>query len=200
MKNKERMLVMMEERKYKVADIAFAYNNEKLIALLMERGKAIKTLKFDDMRSLEAKMDEVKGEDTDGVPNFEHWTIPACAFVTFETDDAKEMALDLATAYTKLCDKPELVEDDKEREQIHEDFKLIGDHVFDAATVTDAPDPTDIIWENRHFTDKQILYRSLLVFAVCILLLVASFLTLLTIAQGQIRYAVTFPPVDCSNI
>lgn len=106
------MLVMMEERKYKVADIAFAYNNEKLISLLMERGKAIKTLKFDDMRSLEAKIDEVKGEDTDGVPNFEHWTIPACAFVTFETDDAKEMALDLAVAYTKLCDKPELVEND----------------------------------------------------------------------------------------
>lgn len=103
------MLMLMEERKYKVADIAFAYNNEKLIQLLVQRGKAIKTLQFDDMRSLEAEIDSVKNESTDGVPNFELWTIPACAFVTFETDDAKEMALDLAEAYTKLCENEALV-------------------------------------------------------------------------------------------
>jgi len=72
--------------------------------------------------------------------------------------------------------------------------------MFDAATVTDAPDPTDIIWENRHWTDRQILIRSLIVFTVCIGLLVGSFFILLTIAQGQIRYAVTFPPVDCPNV
>lgn len=68
------------------------------------------------------------------------------------------------------------------RDQIHEDFKLVGDHCWDAATVTDAPDPTDIIWENRHFTDREILLRSLLVFSVCIGLLVGSFFLLLAIA------------------
>jgi len=54
------------------------------------------------MRELEAKIDVVKSESTDGVPNTELWTVPACAFVTFETDDAKEAALELAAAFSKL--------------------------------------------------------------------------------------------------
>jgi len=36
----------------------------------------------------------------------DEWTIPSCAFVTFETDDAKEIALDLASSFGKEMDTP----------------------------------------------------------------------------------------------
>lgn len=39
------------------------------------------------------------------------------------------------------------------------DFSLIGDSFFDSKTVKEAPDPTDIIWENRHFTEHDICVR-----------------------------------------
>jgi cytochrome c peroxidase len=46
--------------KNRIADIVFAYNNEKLIMLLKKRGAAIKYLKFDEMRKIEQEIDDLK--------------------------------------------------------------------------------------------------------------------------------------------
>lgn len=48
------------ERKYKIADVVFAYKNQELIKLLKLRGEAIKYQKFDEMRAIEAQMDALK--------------------------------------------------------------------------------------------------------------------------------------------
>jgi len=51
---------MLEAKKYRIADICFAYNNHALIDLLKKRGAAIKSLNFDLMRTLEKQIDELK--------------------------------------------------------------------------------------------------------------------------------------------
>jgi hypothetical protein len=59
------------------------------------------------------------------------------------------------------------------------DFIIFGSQKFDEECVSDAPDPTDIIWENRHFTKGQIFKRSAIVFTLCIALLVLTFFALM---------------------
>jgi len=81
-----------------------------------------------------------------------------------------------------------------------EDFTLISGHKFETGTVYDAPDPTDIIWENRHFTKTELYCRGAMVAAVCVGLLFASAFILFSIAKGQMNFSATFPPVDCNNI
>jgi hypothetical protein len=76
----------------------------------------------------------------------------------------------------------------------------MGTCQFNKATVKEAPDPTDIIWENRHYTSSQICCRASIAFSINIGLLIGSFILLMLIARSQIIYAATFPPVDCGNI
>jgi len=77
---------------------------------------------------------------------------------------------------------------------------MIGEHYFNEAHVKDAPDPTDIIWENRHWSETELFFRKAVAFTICIGLLVGSFFILLATSRGQISFSKTFPPVDCSVI
>ena len=110
------------------------------------------------------------------------------------------MALDLAASFTKELENPQLNITPEKRDELLEDFKLIGDHEFSDKYVTDAPDPTDIIWENRHWSDSDLFFRKLLAFTICVGLLVASFFILLEASRGGITFAATFPAVDCAVI
>lgn len=70
----------------KVAKISFAYNNEKLIKMLRQRGTAIKEQEWEQVDKIESKINELKNSQ------FEKLTRPRSAFVTFETEDAYERA------------------------------------------------------------------------------------------------------------
>jgi len=147
------------------------------------------------MRKLEYKIDDLLVEKNEfGQEIINDLLIPSTAFVTFVTDDAKEDALHLADAFSKGQMNSELPA------SVSEDFKLIGNHFFNNKFVSDAPDPTDIIWENRHWTPTELFKRKFIAFSICIALLVASFFILLFTSKGQIRFAATFPPVDCSIV
>jgi len=190
--------------KNSIADVVFAYNNEKLIELLKKRGQAIKYLKFDEMRKFEAEIDTLKSESVEGSSKsiITEWTVPACVFITFLHDDAKQTALDLAEAFSKEQKNPQL-KDTMSTEQyacLIKDFNMIGNHYFNEEHVSEAPDPTDIIWENRHWSDRELMFRKAIAFTICIGLLVGSFFILLATSKGQISFSATFPPVDCSII
>ena len=102
----------------KIADIVFSFNNKKLILALRARGQKIAANDFDGMRAEDVKVQKLFEE-------FDELTIPTSAFITFEKDDFKQIALDQTSATEILLENME--------------FK-------------DASEPTDIIWENRHFT------------------------------------------------
>ena len=104
---------------------------------------------------------------------FDDLTIPTSAFITFESDDSKEIALDNQS-----------------------EDKLLGcEFRFD-----DASEPTDIIWENRHFTDAQYICRQLFAYVVIAVLLSGSFGIIYAISTYSAAMAKVFPPQDCEGV
>jgi hypothetical protein len=72
-----------------VKDIQFAYNNYEVIAILKKRGYAISQCQWDMVKQFDNQLTEyVKNEE-----NYSKLTVPACAFITFESDDGFGEAL-----------------------------------------------------------------------------------------------------------
>jgi len=63
-----------------------------------------------------------------------------------------------------------------------------------------AAEPTDIIWENRHFTWWNIFTRELIAYSVIVIVLMLSFWGIYAIARESIQVASIFPPVNCTTI
>ena len=63
-------------------NITFTYDNGELIHLLQERGELIKEDKFEEVKKVEAKINELKNKD------FKQFTRPVAAFVTLENEEA----------------------------------------------------------------------------------------------------------------
>lgn len=114
----------------KIADIVFAFNNSELIHLLRQRGAFINNQQFDKMREVEKKISESKNE------NYSKLTKPVCVFITFEEEDGYIIAQKFEPQYS-LTGKAEPAL-----------AKLMNHDLF----VKEATEPTNIIWENRHFT------------------------------------------------
>jgi len=64
-----------------------------------------------------------------------------------------------------------------------------------------ATEPTNIIWENRHFTNTQRLIRGLIVSFIVIVLLGLSFWAIIVTQRAAISVDSTFPATtDCTEI
>jgi len=101
-------------------------------------------------------------------------TRPTAAFITFEEEDARIIALSLSEDSEKLLDGP---------------MKLKA-----------ASEPTDIIWENRLFTKKDYIIRQLKAFLIIAILLAGSFGIILAISAYSAKMAAVFPPQDCAGV
>jgi hypothetical protein len=135
--------------------ITFAFDNSELINLLKARGNAIKFEKWERMRKIDRKINELKTR------NVEKYNRPVTAFLTFENEEG----INRCRAYT------DIVENDDE----YEDYRtLLGEPL----KFEDASEPTDIIWENRHFTNWDRFKRTLLVGAYVTVLLAISFVVI----------------------
>jgi hypothetical protein len=66
--------------------------------------------------------------------------------------------------------------------------------------MTKAPEPTDIIWENRHRTLYEIFWREVFAYGIVIVILLASFVFIYLLTLQQIKLSETFPAVDCTSI
>ena len=156
----------LEEERTRVADIVFSFNNRELILALRARGAKIAANDFNGMREADKKVQEV-------MTDFESVTIPTAAFITFESDDSKEIALDNES-----------------------NDKLLGEEF----RFKDASEPTDIIWENRIFTKKDYVFRQLFAYLVIAVLLFGSFMIIFAISKYSATMAAIFPPQDCAGV
>ena len=114
--------------------ITFAYDNSEIINLLKDRGAAIKYEDFNKMREINDKINEAKDDPV----KLEKFYRPVTAFLTFENEEG----LNRMAAYNELVESSD--------EYIGYD-KLLGCPL----DIDDASEPTDIIWENRHFTSWE---------------------------------------------
>lgn len=156
----------------KIADITFAFDNSELIALLRERGGYINTQKYDKMREAEAKISELKNEQ------YETLTRPVCAFITFEEEDGYILAQDFEPT---------------RRENLRQ---LLGKNMV----FVEAQEPTNIIWENRHFTKNQRLTRIGIAAAINLVLVAISFVIIYYIQFAGLKMTSQYPEVNCDAI
>jgi hypothetical protein len=138
-----------------IALISFAFDNAELINLLKERGNAIKFENFDRMREINRQIDDVKSK------NLEKLNRPVSAFLTFENEEGLNRCLNYN----------ETVQDDEDFEEFR---TLLGEEL----DLQEASEPTDIIWENRHFTSFDRLKRTVIVCLIVFLLLCGSFVVI----------------------
>lgn len=117
----------------KVADMNFAYYNSWLLDKLRERGDHIKLQHWDKLNAINKQIKDtmhgtmtVDGVETETLPE---WTTPKCAFVSIESEEA----------YNALCEYEHEGEAGK---------MMIGGSL---STIKEAPEPTNVIWENRDF-------------------------------------------------
>lgn len=64
-----------------------------------------------------------------------------------------------------------------------------------------ATEPTNIIWENRHFNNFQRLIRGIIVCVITVILLALSFWAIVLTQKEALAVDSTFPPTtDCVEI
>jgi hypothetical protein len=74
--------------------------------------------------------------------------------------------------------------------------EFLGDDLF----LVEATEPTNIIWENRHFTEVDTFRRSLKAFAAIVCLLIASFLTIYYFKSIAINTSRMYPSIQPAEI
>ena len=85
----------------KVADIVFSFNNWKLINALRKRGAQIASQDFDAMRAQEKNIQGL----FDSSEEFRELTRPTAAFITFEEEDGKIVAMKKKDREQKFLEK-----------------------------------------------------------------------------------------------
>jgi hypothetical protein len=116
-----------------IADIEFAYDNHELINLLKKRGTAITNLKFDQIKAADWELEQLVKDQS----KWDKLIRPVCAFITFQTDDAKNEALSYSKPGSWF--------------QKQNEVDLVQETIFNVVPkFKQATEPTNIIWENRY--------------------------------------------------
>jgi hypothetical protein len=112
--------------------------------------------KYDKVAETEKKIMAYKEANLDDLIR------PVDAFITFEEEDGKIVAEEFEPKFnfwgTKEPAKKFFLDDD--------------------LVLVEATEPTNIIWENRHFTPSETLQRSLKALLCIVILLIISFVTI----------------------
>ena len=114
----------------KIAITCFAFRNAELIRLLRERGVIIKQEKWDKIEVIDRKINDLKNN------HLEDLTTPCSAFMTFQCEEG----------YNRATRIDEAINNDPALKPL---TIWLDDYTLD---IKQACEPTDIIWENRHFT------------------------------------------------
>lgn len=162
----------------KIADIVFAFNNSQLINLLKQRGQHIQFQRYDKMREIEKQISTLKSEKYDALVR------PVDAFITFEEEDGSIVAQEFEPEFTFFGkQKPSKKE-------------FMDDELF----LVESTEPTNIIWENRHWTAADYAKRTLQVVGIIACLLAVSFIAIYTCKSIAIDNAKKYPAINAQNI
>jgi len=134
--------------------------------------------KYEQSAKIEQEIQEFKNA------NYDTLVRPVDAFITFEEEDGKIVAEEFEKKYNKWG------------KQLPALKQILNDDLF----LVEATEPTNIIWENRHFTEVDILRRSLRAFAAIVCLLIASFLTIYYFKSIESNTSRMYPTIQPTEI
>lgn len=139
----------------------FAFDNSELINILRNRGMAIKNQQWNKVREIEAKINELKTNQ------LEKFNRPCSVFMSFENEEGVQRAL----KFQEVCESPETNPALKQLLYWFNDENV-------TVEIQPASEPSDIIWENRHFTPRQRFRKSVITVNVIGFALFCSFITI----------------------
>ena len=122
---------------------------------------------------------------------------PVAAFITFDTQEGKNRAL-----WTFISEKEEkaLEQDESDEAKVrldHARFYLLGERVV----CKQAPEPSEIIWKNRHVTTHQQNIRKVIVFICNVIFLFLMFWLFSYMKSKAIKNMWRYPStVNCATI
>ena len=115
--------------------------------------------------------------------NLDKYIRPVSAFLTFENEEGLNRCLNYN----------ETVGDFEE----YADFKtFLGEEI----DIQEASEPTDIIWENRHFTSLERFKRTIIVMLIVFLLLCVSFVVIFLCSHAANKPLLKYPAINCDEI
>lgn len=157
--------------------LTFAFDNSELINLLKSRGNAIKYEKWDEMRQINKRIDELKTK------NLEQYNRPVTAFLTFENEEGLNRCIN----YNET-----VLED-----EAYADYRtLLGEKL----SIEEASEPTDIIWENRHYTAFDRFIRTSIVVIIVTVLLSGSFVIIFQCSLASTKPLLKYPSINCQDV
>lgn len=164
--------------KIKIAQVTFAYNNAKVIEWLKKRGTLIKTEKWEKVADLnEQILKELK--DTDKIVDkkekknlIDLLQTPCSVFATFESEEGYNRA-------KKYSDQPQ---------------KCFCMQQLD---IQEASEPTDIIWENRFYSENTRNFRRVIVWTIIGIMLAMSGAIIFFMTNYSLKLKFKYPKVDC---
>jgi len=161
-----------------VSNITFAFDNPELLALLSKRGSFITSGKFGKVAEVDAQIDAYKTEHKEKLNR------PVTAFITFRTQEGYERALKHYSAERDFVDN--------NLDSTDENF--LGTPL----KFKPAPEPSNILWENRHVTRKQQMWRALGVWVIIFFILAIAFVIFVVLKQISVKNQARYPgTTDC---
>jgi hypothetical protein len=155
----------------KIAQITFAFHNSKVINWLKQRGQLIKTEKWE-------KLEDKNQEILDGIKDEATLNLcqtPCSCFATFENEEGYNRA------------------------QIYGELNY-GAFCGQELDLQDASEPTDIIWENRHFKPATRTTKRFIVYFVIVFLLAISGAIIFTFTKISLAAKFKYPKVNQADI
>jgi Calcium-dependent channel, 7TM region, putative phosphate len=131
--------------------------------------------RFDKMREVEKKISQLKDE------KFMDLTKPVDAFITFEEEDGSIIGQYFEAQYSFSGNK------------LPAEQKFLGTDFY----LSESTEPTNILWENRHWTPADYFKRGLIVFSIITLLILISFSIIFFCKSYSIQVFSKYPSVEC---
>lgn len=168
-----------EDEPVRIAVVTFAFNNAEIIQNLKWRGRYIKFEKW-------AALEKLNGKMTNRLHNspelLDKMQTPVACFMTLETEEGKCRA-DIYNETVGLADYAQY-------------RTFLGSEI----DVKGASEPTDIIWENRHFTSFQRFLRTIVVSLILLCVLACSFLLIYTAQKTSLAMKQKYPKLNCKEV
>ena len=165
-----------DEKKIKIAQITFAFHNEKIINLLKKRGVFIRTEKWDKLDDINDKIDDSLKDEA----LLNKLQTPCSVFATFETEEGVNRALQL-------------------NKQIKQKIlpKSFGKICQQEIEIQSASEPSDIIWENRSFTEYQRNFKRGVSYTIILILLAISGTVIYYCSSTSTSLKTRYPATNC---
>jgi hypothetical protein len=166
-----------DDTEIKIAQITFAFDNQLVINWLKERGKYVKTEKWDKV----TKVNEKIAKSLQDPYILDKMQRPCSIFATMETEEG----------YTRACNYTKLVQ---------EEYTHYGKFLGEEIDLQEASEPTDIIWENRSFTPQTRRIKRCIVYFIIVLMLCVSAAIIYTCTIKSNAKKFKYPKVLCDKV